>query len=939
MDVRIFLKPVVVLLTRLRTYFLRAFFLLGALFIPDGDLRAQASVGPVVLTDSIEVLMSNLTLPYELALPITSEQFTLDAVISGDSLPWRLAADGFESANDFYSWNKVTFYNAGTKIRNDVLLILGNVESEEVYLFEQDELVFSIEEEDMGTFPGYEIALPMLLRPGEAKTLYYHYRSQAGTHSVLSSKVVLTTEKEIIRTLLLDHSLSYLYVGVMLGLVLFSLLLFGLFRERSFVFFAVMTFGFIVYFQGSKILIGLLSFSWLKVGWLIPTDIGLVVVLMACTGFIYDYLNLRQRRGWRSTIFLFFAVLSILCCLTYRIGNILHPLLYLFSNVFILLWVASGVLIIMHFALKSVLEAKVLSLSIGLLTLFGAGHAFSLLFDGTSATFSQLFQVGSVVFSAVIFTGLYSKVNAIRDKTTQLAGQNSFITRFFTNISHEFRTPLTLMLGPVEQLLERHQAPEDQELLTTVQRNAQRQLELVNQIMELSRLEATRLLLNAKNIDVVPVLQHIVSGYESLAQQRRIDLSFRTELETLVLWVETEKLETICHNLLTNAFKFTPDGGAISVKLSQDKDAAELTIEDNGSGIKASALPHIFNRFYSDDEHQYTALAGSGVGLALTRELVRLHGGEITATSIPGEKTTFQITLPYEPGLEETPVKENTQVDVDTFARAAAVTTTTPKTNKAPANAPLIVVVEDNPDLQRYLTTSLSPHYRVQVAANGREGLALIEQVMPDLVISDVMMPEMDGFEMCGLLKSRLAISHIPVILLTARSTSEDRVAGLDTGADDYLTKPFNQKELLARARNLIESRKLLRERFAASITLKPEEVTSTSVDQEFLQAAMKAVEENIDKEDFKVDALARELAMSRTSLNQKFRALLDQSTNEFIQSVRLERAADLLLKQQGLPVGEIASQTGFKSTSYFVRCFREKFGETPGNFRKEKTA
>ena len=248
----------------------------------------------------------------------------------------------------------------------------------------------------------------------------------------------------------------------------------------------------------------------------------------------------------------------------------------------------------------------------------------------------------------------------------------------------------------------------------------------------------------------------------------------------------------------------------------------------------------------------------------------------------------------------------------------------------------MIVVVEDNPDLQRYLTTSLSPHYRVQVAANGREGLTLIEQVMPHLVISDVMMPEMDGFEMCGLLKSRLAISHIPVILLTARSTSEDRVAGLNTGADDYLTKPFLQKELLARTRNLIESRKLLRERFAASITLKPEEVTTTSVDQEFLQAAMKAVEKNIDKEDFKVDALARELAMSRTSLNRKFRALLDQSTNQFIQNVRLERAADLLQKQD-LTVSEIAMETGFSSTGYFIRCFRDKFGETPGGFRKGK--
>ncbi|MFT5999862.1 MAG: DNA-binding response OmpR family regulator [Neolewinella sp.] len=242
--------------------------------------------------------------------------------------------------------------------------------------------------------------------------------------------------------------------------------------------------------------------------------------------------------------------------------------------------------------------------------------------------------------------------------------------------------------------------------------------------------------------------------------------------------------------------------------------------------------------------------------------------------------------------------------------------------------------MEDNPDLQTFLASRLSPAYRVRVAANGREGLALIDELMPDLVISDVMMPEMDGFEMCAALKTRLPISHIPVILLTARATSEDRLKGIGLGADDYLTKPFNHKELLARARNLIESRKLLRERFAAAIVLKPEEVTTTPVDQEFLQVAMKAVEGNMDREDFKVGALANELRMSRSTLNRKFRALLDQSTNQFIQNVRLERAADLLLKRN-LTASEVAVETGFGSLSYFIRRFREKIGSTPGDFRK----
>lgn len=925
-----------VLLTRPYIYLLRVCFLLGVFFTMHGAVWAQTTIEPVLLTDSIDRLESAEIRKHQLFL---SGEFSLEAVTSDTTLPWQPARGRYETKEDFYGWNKISFQNIGQKIRHDFLIFYSGVSEAKAYILKDGKLIDSLTEENMDALPGLGNSFPISLRPGEKQTLYYYGLYQAGVYSNPPSITSLSAGARVIKSRVVLHYQNYLYAGIMISLVVMSLLLFGLFKERMFIFFALMSFGFIVYFQVIRLLSGMLSFTWLRFGWVWPVDIGLIFIILGSTGFIFDYLNLTQRRSWRSTVFMAFTILAVVACLFTRSDFSDWRTMVLISNSAIVLWMIIAIYVMVYYALRAVPEAKVLLGSVTAMVLFGMAYLLSNNVYGQNSSFASLLQIGTVIFSGIIFVGLYNKVGFIRAKTIQLSNQNNFITRFFTNISHEFRTPLTLMLGPVEQLMERQNTAADQELLEIVQRNAQRQLRLVNQILELSRLEATQLLLHARNVDVLPVLRRIVYGYESLAEQRQIDLSFRTELESLVLRVETDKLETICYNLLTNAFKFTPDGGAITVNLSLDNGAAVVTIHDNGSGIKASALPHIFNRFYSDDEHQYTALEGSGVGLALTRELVRLHGGEITAKSVPGKKTTFRITLPYEPGLvvdvlQETSVNENTPLAI-VAQKTTDLLHATPTSNKTVTVAPLIVVVEDNSDLQHYLATSLSPHYRVQLAANGREGLALIEQVMPDLVISDVMMPEMDGFEMCGLLKSRLTISHIPVILLTARSTSEDKVAGLSTGADDYLTKPFNQKELLARARNLIESRKLLRERFAASITLKPEEVTSTSVDREFLLAAMNAVEQNIDKEDFKVAELARELAMSRTSLNQKFRALLDQSTNEFIQNVRLERAADLLLKQQGLPVGDVAFQTGFKSTSYFVRCFREKFGETPGNYRK----
>lgn len=906
-------------------------------------LTAQHLAAPFVLTDSITKVGSGYFFPYQSAMLDVTGRVAIQDVLDGKAPPFREISDTRHPPGTTL-WYAVSLRNDGIRRRID-LLEFGSlrIDSLTTFLVSNGELLST---DRLFADPDLNNQLAISLGPSEHVTLYWRLVSTAPILEDLRCFLSLNRPESILVNNRIYFSLTHLYAGVMIGFLLVAFLLLGLFRERIFIFYALILLGFVFYCNGNIAYHSSLNLNKLFGDSISIQNLAILLIIAGFSGFLYDYLNVASFLLWVKVLFVAISSLAFVAALVCAILILYQPVTGVISNVTTFLWVLINLVIIIRQVVKKQKGATILLLFVLVLGSTALINTFYLAFFSVYGFPMQYsyFRVATAIFSGLLLASLFSRVTSIRVENTRLADRSNFITRFFTNISHEFRTPLTLMLGPVEQLLERDQDPEERELLATVKRNAERQLGLVNQILELSRLEATQLLLNARPADVVPVLRRTVASYESVADQRGIDLAFRTELEELVLSVETDKLETICYNLLTNAFKFTPDGGTISLSLQRDQETAVLRVQDTGSGIKATALAHIFDRFYSDDQQQYTATEGSGVGLALTRELVKLHGGEITVSSTEGEGTTFRISLPYAPGLvagavDEAPVKASEPNSLSAAEASALSPTQEVAPGAAPAKAPLVVVVEDNPNLQNFLASTLSPAYRVRVASNGRAGLALIEELMPDLVISDVMMPEMDGFEMCQTLKNRLAISHIPVILLTARSASEDRLAGLDTGADDYLTKPFHRKELIARARNLIESRKLLRERFAAAITLKPEEVSSTAVDQEFLRAAMRAVEQHMDREDFKVDALARELAMSRTSLNQKFRALLDQSTNQFIQSVRLERAADLLLKQQDLPVGEVAAQTGFGSTSYFVRCFREKFGETPGSFRKDEKA
>ena len=515
-------------------------------------------------------------------------------------------------------------------------------------------------------------------------------------------------------------------------------------------------------------------------------------------------------------------------------------------------------------------------------------------------------------------------------------------SRFFANISHEFRTPLTLILGPIEQLIPEQPSESAKHTLQTMQRNAAQLLKLINQLLDLSKLDAGKMALQALRTDLIPYLKGIIMSYESMAEIRHIQLSFNAPCDALEMSFDPDKIEKIFHNLLSNAFKFTPDGGKISLQLSlsSDQTAGEklttgncllVTVSDSGIGIAPERLGHIFDRFYQVDDSPLREQGGTGIGLALVKELVELHGGSISAESEPGMGSTFTVRLP----LGEAVGSDQLSVISDQDIEEQNLQTADPASDiQHPASSiqDLILVVEDNADVRAYIRQYLQADYQIQEARDGEEGLKIAQETVPDLVLSDLMMPKLDGYELCNALKTDPRTSHIPVILLTARAAQEDKLAGLETGADDYLTKPFDSRELQVRIKNLIELRKQLRRQFNPALPLRTDEIGFTAADRAFLDRIVQTVEIRLDQETFGVAELCKAVAMSERQLRRKIKALTDQSPNFFIRSLRLQRARQLLEQNAG-SVSDVCYMVGFSNLAYFTKCFREQFGKPPSKF------
>lgn len=544
----------------------------------------------------------------------------------------------------------------------------------------------------------------------------------------------------------------------------------------------------------------------------------------------------------------------------------------------------------------------------------------------------------------------------LQDANERLREAHTAKDQFLANISHEFRTPLTLTYGPINDLLDGRYAvaEEARPLLEQARRNGARLHRLINQLLELSRLDHGATTLECRPHDLAAFLRHRVAAFEAIAREYSLALRLHLPAAPVPFAFDEPRLETVVLNLLSNAFKFTPPGGQIHVGLHLGAAGeAVISVRDTGEGIAPEHLPHLFDRFYQVDGSTTRRREGTGIGLALAQQLVKLHGGALTVASTPGEGTTFTVTLPAAAGAAagaavrgEDASGAEPAPDLDLVEAALPACNTPPARNGSPGQAmpaeedadtrPLVLVVEDNADMRAYIRSQLHEVALVEEAENGAVGVERALELVPDLVVSDVMMPLQDGYDLLAALKADLRTSHIPVVLLTARADAESRLAGLEGGADDYLAKPFDGGELRARVRNLIEGRRALRALWGRSaFSISANAVEMPSAESAFLKEVKAAIEARMADAGFGPYELADTLAMSPRQLRRKLGGLIDETPNRLINRFRLERAAALLAQEAG-GIKEVAAAVGFGSTSRFSAAFREHFGVAPSQYRPD---
>jgi signal transduction histidine kinase/DNA-binding response OmpR family regulator len=560
------------------------------------------------------------------------------------------------------------------------------------------------------------------------------------------------------------------------------------------------------------------------------------------------------------------------------------------------------------------------------------------------------FLIYSIILLAVVYYMLTIRLNRLRSndqlemkelETERLRELDQVKGDFFSNVTHEFRTPLTLILGHLEQVIPTMKDQQAQKELKVVQRNAKHLEKLINQLLDISKLESNKMELDLRHGDVVIFIQEITETFRSLADRNRISLKFQKEIRDLEMDFDPDKVELIFFNLLSNAFKFT-EKGTITVKINKvevdGKDYLEVGVQDTGLGIVEEQIPKVFDRYYQSQNSRWRKNKGTGIGLALVKELVELHAGTIGLKSISGVGTEITVQIPayaklkmedgrvidipslkpeqLEAELEHADQKETTFTDADIEA-----------TN-------IILVVEDNKEIRDFLRLTLEPEYKVFESEDGEAGLQKAKDMIPDLVLSDVMMPKMDGFEMTKALKKNEKTSHVPIVLLTAKAATESKIEGIEIGADAYVPKPFSSKELKATIHNLIEGRRKLKDKFSRQLLIRPDRVDEPSMEEKFLLKVREVVQEHLDDEHFSVEELSRKVGMSRAQIHRKLSALTGKSASRFVRSYRLQHAMQLLESHSGT-VSEIAYKVGFSSPAYFTKCFSEEYDMSPSQVRK----
>ena len=546
----------------------------------------------------------------------------------------------------------------------------------------------------------------------------------------------------------------------------------------------------------------------------------------------------------------------------------------------------------------------------------------------------SLLMIGFIALSIYAFY-INRKMRQANRKLISLNAEMKEVTaqklQFFTNVSHEVRTPLTLILAPLDRLIVSLRESPYASDLGLIQKNANRLLRVINQILDFRKVEGKQEKLAVREIDLVPFVGEIKSYFDSMASVRAISYTFTSSIKQCTLWIDPDLLEKVFFNLLSNAFKFTPEGGSVRIELTEEGDRVFIRVVDTGSGIQPGNLPHLFDRFYTEDRSM-----GTGIGLHLVKEYIHMHGGEIRVESEPGQRTTFTVCLRKGKAHFEDSDLMETSVSHQAY-EASRLDDSETKEILSKTYPYTILITEDDDEVRSFLEREFSLHFKIRTAANGKDALRVLEEEEISLVVSDVMMPEMNGFELCRTIKSQLPFSHIPVILLTALTDERQRIFGITGGADDYIQKPFHTDYVKIKIIHLLQERQKLRERLLEKLRdnklllSEPEKVES--IDDAFLRKFAEQIEAVYADPEYNVEKLSETLGLSRGHLHRKIKELTGTAPVEFLRTYRLNKATQLL-RQNAYTVSEVAYRTGFSSPAYFSKCFKAVYGVTPTEYQ-----
>ena len=546
----------------------------------------------------------------------------------------------------------------------------------------------------------------------------------------------------------------------------------------------------------------------------------------------------------------------------------------------------------------------------------------------------SLLMIGFIALSIYAFY-INRKMRQANRKLISLNAEMKEVTaqklQFFTNVSHEVRTPLTLILAPLDRLIVSLRESPYASDLGLIQKNANRLLRVINQILDFRKVEGKQEKLAVREIDLVPFVGEIKSYFDSMGSVRAISYTFTSSMKQCTLWIDPDLLEKVLVNLLSNAFKFTPEGGSVRIELTEEEDRVFIRVIDTGSGIQPGNLPHLFDRFYTEDRSM-----GTGIGLQLVKEYIHMHGGEIHVKSEPGQRTTFTVCLRKGKAHFEDSDLMETSVSHQAY-EASRLDDSETKEILSKTYPYTILITEDDDEVRGFLERELSLHFKIRTAANGKDALRVLEEEEISLVVSDVMMPEMNGFELCRTIKSQLLFSHIPVILLTALTDERQRIFGITGGADDYIQKPFHTDYVKIKIIHLLQERQKLRERLLEKLRdnklllSEPEKVES--IDDAFLRKFAEQIEAVYADTEYNVEKLSETLGLSRGHLHRKIKELTGTAPVEFLRTYRLNKATQLL-RQNAYTVSEVAYRTGFSSPAYFSKCFKAVYGVTPTEYQ-----